>query len=349
MRLSLPELVILQTLKALQIDGRPAVPNYIERAKQLRAYLEAPKPESTARVPTLSEFVRGEYSVLQSSDGTLSIESLPRGETRFRVQGSVIRQFLYAEFTKLPQECATQLGRDEEDVRPFVDAQIELLGRRRDPASSEALIEPQPAKIIHEPGRGYARFDGRHVYTRFEVDGEREQRGWTTGLYVFEADAHSDTKQVDAAFDSGATRVARWLDIVWEQTALFKPVLGLNITGAGVAAIEGLPQVVTPSGVVPPFACAPWSKRDTASAPGPDSTGGTAPTDGVPPSTQKGGRPRLSAQEEKKRIGLLDRWERAKGAGVHQKDFCRDENVNPKHLTKCINWASQRRRRSNGS
>ncbi len=71
------------------------------------------------------------------------------------------------------------------------------------------------------------------------------------------------------------------------------------------------------------------------------STRGTVP--------KSGGRPTVSEPEARKREELVGRWNRAKAEGVHQKDFCGDENVSLKYLTKCINWRAQRRRRRNES
>lgn len=59
-----------------------------------------------------------------------------------------------------------------------------------------------------------------------------------------------------------------------------------------------------------------------------------------------GGRRSLPEHEARKREELVGRWNRAKAQGVHQKDFCGDENVSLKYLTKCINWRVQRRRRN---
>ncbi len=60
-----------------------------------------------------------------------------------------------------------------------------------------------------------------------------------------------------------------------------------------------------------------------------------------------GGRPPLSKCEARKREQLVERWNRAKAGGVRQKDFCVDEGVSLKHLTTCMNWFAQRRRRNN--
>lgn len=60
-----------------------------------------------------------------------------------------------------------------------------------------------------------------------------------------------------------------------------------------------------------------------------------------------GGRPAVSKAEARRRTALVQRWKRAKASGVRQKDFCNDNDVSLKHLTKCVNWDGQRRRRSN--
>lgn len=62
-----------------------------------------------------------------------------------------------------------------------------------------------------------------------------------------------------------------------------------------------------------------------------------------------GGRPRMSPRETKKRLDLVEQWQRAKNAGVRQKDFCTDNDIALEHLTKCLNWAVQSRRRGNKS
>jgi hypothetical protein len=59
-----------------------------------------------------------------------------------------------------------------------------------------------------------------------------------------------------------------------------------------------------------------------------------------------GGRPCVSEPEARKREELIGRWNRAKAKGVRQKDFCGDEDVSLKYLTKCVNWRAQRRRRN---
>ena len=62
---------------------------------------------------------------------------------------------------------------------------------------------------------------------------------------------------------------------------------------------------------------------------------------------QAGGRPGVSLSEARKREQLISDWHTAKTAQVRQDDFCRDTGVTLTYLTKCINWAAQRRRRIN--
>lgn len=61
---------------------------------------------------------------------------------------------------------------------------------------------------------------------------------------------------------------------------------------------------------------------------------------------RRGGRPSLSKSEARKREALVERWKRAQAEGVRQKAFCRDASVTMKHLTRCINWCTQRGRRN---
>lgn len=60
----------------------------------------------------------------------------------------------------------------------------------------------------------------------------------------------------------------------------------------------------------------------------------------------KGGRPKVTAAEAKKRKALIAEWLRAKGAGESMKGFCQDRGHDLKYLEKCLNWASQQSRRS---
>lgn len=59
-----------------------------------------------------------------------------------------------------------------------------------------------------------------------------------------------------------------------------------------------------------------------------------------------GGRPPVPEDEARKRKDLVVRWHRAKDKGVRQEDFCSDNKVQLKYLTKCLNWLEQRRRRN---
>lgn len=58
-----------------------------------------------------------------------------------------------------------------------------------------------------------------------------------------------------------------------------------------------------------------------------------------------GGRLPLPEHEAKKRRALVEAWTLAKSKGVSQGDFAGDRGVSVEHLTKCINWMAQRRRR----
>lgn len=80
----------------------------------------------------------------------------------------------------------------------------------------------------------------------------------------------------------------------------------------------------------------------------PGDGGGTGPTsvatnaDGSKP---KGGRPKVSEAEARKRQTLCDDWNQAKIAGTSQKVFCQDHGVTLNYLQKALNWDTQRRRR----
>jgi hypothetical protein len=63
------------------------------------------------------------------------------------------------------------------------------------------------------------------------------------------------------------------------------------------------------------------------------------------PSKGRGGRKGLSESEKRRRRELASKWQQAKAAGVGQKQFCRDEAITLKELTRALNWAAQRRRR----
>ncbi len=58
------------------------------------------------------------------------------------------------------------------------------------------------------------------------------------------------------------------------------------------------------------------------------------------------GRKRIAAAEDKKRLALLQKWDRAKSAKVYKPDFCRDNGVTVKYLTQCQDWAAARERRN---
>lgn len=60
---------------------------------------------------------------------------------------------------------------------------------------------------------------------------------------------------------------------------------------------------------------------------------------------KKGGRPRLDGQEERRRTALVEEWQRAKEAGVVQKDFCADKGITVDRLNKLVNWFTQRQKR----
>lgn len=63
----------------------------------------------------------------------------------------------------------------------------------------------------------------------------------------------------------------------------------------------------------------------------------------------KGGRPRVNKKEEKKRMGLIRKWKRAKEGRTAQKDFCTDNHITLPYLQKIIDWNSQRERRRNAN
>jgi len=65
-------------------------------------------------------------------------------------------------------------------------------------------------------------------------------------------------------------------------------------------------------------------------------------------SKSAGGRKPLPEEEARRREQLVKQWNQAKAAGICQKDFCDDGNVSLRYLVRCINWAAQRRRRTNG-
>ena len=57
------------------------------------------------------------------------------------------------------------------------------------------------------------------------------------------------------------------------------------------------------------------------------------------------GRKELSSTEESRRLRLLERWKRAREAGVSRKDFCRDESITTDYLEQCQEWKRQRDRK----
>lgn len=62
-------------------------------------------------------------------------------------------------------------------------------------------------------------------------------------------------------------------------------------------------------------------------------------------SSIKLGRPGASERVASKQMALLDRWARAKEAGVSRKVFCADEKIEIEELERIQNWARQRRNR----
>jgi len=59
----------------------------------------------------------------------------------------------------------------------------------------------------------------------------------------------------------------------------------------------------------------------------------------------KRGRKRLDKDEAKRRVDLVRTWQRAKEAGVSEKDFCEDAKISLKDLSHARNWMAQRHRR----
>jgi len=57
------------------------------------------------------------------------------------------------------------------------------------------------------------------------------------------------------------------------------------------------------------------------------------------------GRPAMTANNERRRLDVLEKWYRAKGR-VSQAEFCDDEKISVKYLNTCVNWQTQRRRRN---
>ncbi len=60
------------------------------------------------------------------------------------------------------------------------------------------------------------------------------------------------------------------------------------------------------------------------------------------------GRPGASAKQVEKRMAILDRWDRAKDAGVPRARFCVDEGIEVKDLERIQDWARQRANRGQG-
>jgi len=75
---------------------------------------------------------------------------------------------------------------------------------------------------------------------------------------------------------------------------------------------------------------------------GAKATQGKTAVAGKPPRSP--GRKRLSAKEEQRRVGILDRWERASGQ-CSRKQFCDDEGITIKQLENCQRWKQQRENR----
>jgi hypothetical protein len=62
-----------------------------------------------------------------------------------------------------------------------------------------------------------------------------------------------------------------------------------------------------------------------------------------------GGKPRLSEEEEQRRLEILRDWVQAQSAGVVGKDFCRDKGIKLKELRVFVDWESTRRKRGTNS
>jgi hypothetical protein len=63
----------------------------------------------------------------------------------------------------------------------------------------------------------------------------------------------------------------------------------------------------------------------------------------------KGGKPRLSKEEEQRRLEILSDWVQAQSADVAGKDFCRDKGIKLKELRAFVDWDSTRRKRGTNS
>ena len=62
-----------------------------------------------------------------------------------------------------------------------------------------------------------------------------------------------------------------------------------------------------------------------------------------------GGKPRLSKEEEQRRLEIVNDWEQAQSAGVKRKDFCDDKGIKLKDLRTCVNWHGTRKSRATNS
>jgi len=60
---------------------------------------------------------------------------------------------------------------------------------------------------------------------------------------------------------------------------------------------------------------------------------------------RKGGRPKLNAAEAHRRLSIVEKWQRAKEAGVAQKGFCSDKSITVADLNSWVNWSTQRQKR----
>lgn len=94
------------------------------------------------------------------------------------------------------------------------------------------------------------------------------------------------------------------------------------------------------------FIAAGWARVDLAGLTAPDLIGLLGNRKRRSIAASRGGRPRVNASEKRRREELLEAWERAKTAGVRQKDFCQDEGVSTTYLTMCIDWRRQKKRRA---
>jgi hypothetical protein len=56
-----------------------------------------------------------------------------------------------------------------------------------------------------------------------------------------------------------------------------------------------------------------------------------------------GGPKPIAGEEAEERLDILERWMRAKEAGVRQKDFCRDRGLDPDDLQRYLRWHFMKR------